>query len=177
MKINDKVKEVLKECKIDINDGLTFLLAVYFNLKPTCFNKGMAESILASGLIQFDRYQTLQWGIPLFEGQDTAFDWVIGWMEGFQSINKSRKGAKATCMNRMKKLFVEYPDIRKEEILTATQAYFRSVDNPMYLKTSHKFIMEGVGLTKHSELKVWVDKLRENETIANTREGFRNTMK
>lgn len=176
MKINIEIKEVLKENKINKDDGLTFLLAVYFNLKPSFFNNGLAQSILAAGILVIDKHSTIQWNVPLFEGQNTAFEWVTDWMESFKSINKDRKGAKATCINRMKKFFAENPDVRKDEIISATNMYFRSVDNPKYLKTSHKFIMEGVGLTKHSELGVWIDKLRENETAAVTRTGLRNTM-
>ena len=61
----------------------------------------------------------------------------------------------------MKAFFADNPDVRKEEVIEATNMYFKSLSNADYLISSHYFISKGVGRDRTSALLGWIEKYRE----------------
>jgi hypothetical protein len=160
MTINPEVKEILQQSRISLSDGLSYLIAMYYGYSPSYVPETLIQKINRTGLIG-EQGGEIRWFIPLFEEQITGFEWVTKWMDLFGEVNKERRGVRGYVMIRMKAFFVNYPDVRKDEVIDATKMYIRSLDNPKYLKKSHKFIMDGQGVSKYSELYEWVEKLRE----------------
>jgi len=175
--INENVKARLREYKVFVDDGVTFLLALHYGFKPNFFPDELQKKMNICKFYERDGTTgTLKWLMPLFDQQVTGFDWVKDWMEMFAEINPERKGVVKYVMPRMKKFFVENPDVRKEEVIGATKMYFRNVTAPMYLKSSQKFIMEGKGADKYSMLEEWVEKYRNWQGVQEGRTSFNNTM-
>ena len=61
----------------------------------------------------------------------------------------------------MKKLFSEYPSIRKDEVIEATKLYIRNNDT-RFIRQSHYFISKGSGGDKTSDLITWIDVYRNS---------------
>jgi hypothetical protein len=97
-------------------------------------------------------------------------------MDMFGEINPDRRGTKSFVMSRMKKFFVENPTVRVDDIMGATKMYFRNVDNAKFLKSSHKFIMEGKGADRYSLLLEWVEKYQNWQKADKERNSISNTM-
>lgn len=167
MNINPEIKEVLQRNNIPTNMGLTVLLSIYFDCYDNSMNSPtMYSKLEIAGIVKWDNKGVPTWGIPLFEQQEVAFDWVAEWVELFADKNKARKGSVKDATTRMKKFFAQNPDIRKEEVIQATIMYLRSIDRP-YVTTSHYFISKGVGADKTSGLYEWVERLREENKNSN----------
>ena len=177
MKINEEVKELLREYSINVKDGLSYLLMVYFDQIGFYVPEVLSLKVQRTNIFVGEKDGTIKWNIPLFEEQITGFEWVVDWRKSFFDINKERAGTIAMCMGRMKKFFVENPSIRKEDVISATKMYQRSVDNPNYLKSAPKFILEGKGLEKSSILKEWVEKYQSLSSVGTNRTSNRNTMR
>ena len=142
-----------------------YLLALYFKIDTKSFGPLTVKRAVRLGIYEH-KQDLIVWNIPLFAGTtDVAFDWVSEWMDGFKNINPNRKGTKAACVSRMKKFFSENPEVRVDDVFAATQLYFKTVDNPTYLKSSHKFIYEGTGFNLVSMLLQYVEMVREHGTV------------
>lgn len=166
MEINPDIKSILKSCKIDVQQGLLCLLAVYFDLD--------AEKIIPDDLmkkINFTKImekdytsKTIKWNIPLFAGQEFgAFEWVNEWIKPFGEIGTpARRGTPKEVVARMKEWFSKNPQYRKEEVFAARDLYFRT-EKPVggIVKTSHKFIYDGTGASRVSLLLFWCERLRK----------------
>ena len=163
MKINEEVKGILREFNISVDDGLSYLLCVYYDTVPSYVPDILVQKLNRTRIYE-EESGSIKWNIPLFEDQITGFEWVKDWVNEFGNINKERKGNERTCIARMKKFFTENPDIRKDEVIGATQMYFYNLNDPQYLMTSHYFISKGKGLEKVSTLKDWIDKYRLSES-------------
>lgn len=180
MTINLEIKQILTAYNVPVNDGLSYLLAVYFDVKPSYTPTIIIERINRTGIVSFDdKTKSLQWNIPLFDEQFTNFEWVATqWITMFEKANKDRKGGVKECVSRMKKFFAANPDIRKDEVMGATEMYIKSVLNVNYLITSHYFISKGAGADRTSTLLQWVEKYREaGSTEFNGRSSHNNTMR
>lgn len=176
MTINTEIRTRLREFNIPVKDGIHYLLGVYFGEVSEVFPEMLKKRIMASKIYEPESSGTLKWNVPLFDEQVTGFEWVTDWMDLFGDINKDRRGVKSYVMARMKKFFVEHPSIRKEQIMEATRMYIQNVDNPKYLKSSHKFIMEGKGEERYSMLLEWVQKLENWNNVTGQRTGLDNTI-
>lgn len=171
MELNKQVVSILKEFKIDKDQGLLCLLGVYHGLEIESFiPESVIKAINLTKIVEKDyKTNTLNWSIPLYEGIQTAFDWVEEWRKGFRAINPERAGSLKDCITRMKKFFAANPQYRQEDVFRATQAYFRSVSSPTYLKNAHKFIYEGAGDMRSSMLLQWLENTKEDKkTITET---------
>ena len=176
MIINNEIKEILTENGIRPDDGISFLLSLYFDLKPVYIPNRLKLDILTTGIIEYDnKTDTLIWKKRLFEEQMTGFEWVKEYRDSFKQINPDRAGDLNTCVARFKKFFSKYPQYRVEDIKEAVNAYFRSVSSPKYLMKSHKFIYEGNATTGSSELLTWLERVAENNQEG--RMSKSNTMK
>ena len=101
MKINPKILEVLREFGIDEKDGLSYLLSIYFDCRPSYTPPVLTQKINVTRILGLDTTVSpaeVVWRIPLFKTgkdsrvnpKDSKWDWVKPWMEGFKSINSNR---------------------------------------------------------------------------------------
>jgi hypothetical protein len=170
MNINPQIKTVLAEYAIPVEDGIAYLLSIYFNCRPSYTPPLLVQRINVCNILGIDANREIVWHIPLFEGDSqTKWDWVKDWNAGFGAINKKRKAPDKDCITRMKAFFADNPDVRKEEIFGATKLYISTLNNAEYLTSSHYFISKGVGRDRTSALEGWVEKYRE--AVANTAIG------
>ena len=177
MKINPEIDKILKNSKIDYNEGTLILLAIYYYLNkplPDYIPEKTYLRLLTTNIVTINNNNTVTWNVPLFEEQVTNFDWVISYRNAFKKLNPDRAGTLSTCLIRMKKFFSENPHVRVDDIKGAVAMYFRSVRDPQYLITSHKFIYEGTGNSRNSPLEGWLEKYyeavsQEDNRISETR--------
>lgn len=162
--INKEIKQLLKEAGISINDGIPVLLSIYFNLKPDYLPQDLVRKVLSAKIVTMnykDGTSEIEWVVPLFQGEvKSTFDWIGEFMDLFSAVNTERRGIRSYVEKYMRKLFAENPDIRKDEVFSATKAYISEVDNPMYLMKSHKFISNRDG----TPLLDKIIEMRENQT-------------
>lgn len=178
MKINSKLKSLLAEFNIPYEDGLAYLLCVYYKLNPSYIPDVLIKKILFSKVFEIQANGDIVWHIPLYEGHEIGkFEWVKEFRALFAKANKTRSGTLSTCVNRMKTFFAENPDIRKEEVMGATELYLKNVSSPEYVMKSHKFIFDGAGVNRNSTLELWVEIYRERNLLTGEkREGHRSVM-
>lgn len=163
MKINDNVLEILEEFKIRKDDGICYLLCLYYGYKPSYIPEDIVYKINASKIVENDGTAGLKWNIPLFEGQTTVWDWVeTEYVALFEKVGKATH--KREAVSRMKKLFAKHPEIRKEEVLGATELYLYNDNFPRF---PHYFIEKGSGAEKTQDILDWIDKYR----IANSQKS------
>lgn len=163
MKINEQIRTTLKTFGIPEDDGVAYLLSIYFNCRPSYTPPSLVQRINITHILGISPEKELRWDIPLFEdvGVHDKWDWVKEWNAHFGVFNKKRKGTDATCIIRMKAFFADNPDVRKEEVYEATKLYFGTLTDAQYLISSHYFISKGVGRDRESALLSWVEKYRE----------------
>lgn len=176
MKINSEVIKILKSNNISLDDGLTFLISLYYDLKPTFIPTVLKAQILSCGVITSKEGEVF-WTIPLFEETIAHFEWVKEYREAFKKINPERAGNLNTCISRFKKYFAENPEVRVEDVKDAVNMYFRSIRDPQYLMKSHNFIFMGQAANRTSELEVWVERAMEIKKSEVGRGSLSNTMK
>lgn len=183
MNINPQIKVILNQYGIGEEDGLAYLLAVFFNIKPSFIPTLLVQKVNTTNILGVDEDRKTLWNVPLFEGTSTTelkWDWVLIWQSKFKEINKERGGTSRFCVTRMKAFFAKNPDVRKEDVIEATKMYFRSLNSADYLTTSHYFISKGVGKAETSLLEEWVDKyknaLKEVPLTPQDSEDLTNTM-
>ena len=164
MKINQQISVVLREFSIPENDAIAYLLSIYFKCRPSYTPPLLVQRLNVTNILGINSEKEIQWNIPLFEEETQSkdkWDWVKDWNDQFGYINPKRKGSLKTCIIRMKAFFAENPDVRKEEILGATQMYFKSITNRDYIITSNYFIFKGTGKDRNSTLEVWVERYKD----------------
>ena len=167
MNINPQIRAVLAQYAIPVEDGVAYLLSIFFNCRPSYTPTLLIQRMNVTNILGIDSNREVVWNIPLFEGESqTKWNWVKDWNAEFGLINKKRKAPDKDVITRMKAFFADNPDVRKEEVYGATRMYFRTLNNAEYLISSHYFISKGVGRDRTSALEGWVEKYRE--AIANT---------
>ena len=160
MEINQQIKDLLDSFGINQEDGLSYLLSVYFECRPSYTPTILIQKINATNILGIGASRELIWNIPLFIASveaDGKWDWVKLWNKSFGDINPKRRGTDKDCIIRMKKFFAENPEVRKEDVVNATQMYFSSLTDRQYLISSYYFIFKGVGRDRTSALEVWVE--------------------
>lgn len=176
MNFNNKIIEIFKEYKIFPDDGLGYLLSLYYGCNPTYIPDIIKQKINLTKIVEF-KDCSIQWNIPLFEGQETKFDWVSSeYIKLFKDFNPSIPPHTKECISRMKKFFAENPDVRKDDIIGATRLYINSLSNPTYLRRPHYFINKGKGLDKISDLMSWLEVYYESEENSTGRNSITNTL-
>jgi len=174
--MNTEVIEILKKNNISVDDGLTYLLSLHYNLNPTFIPNVLKAQILASGIVS-PKDGVLIWNVSLFEENITHFEWVKEYRDAFKRINPERAGNLNTCVERFKRFFAANPQVRVEDVRDAVNMYFRSLQSPKYLMKSHNFIYMDKGTYKTSELEVWLERLAEIKESEKGRSSLSNTMK
>lgn len=158
MQLNPEIIDVLKEFKINKDEGLLCLLGYHFGLDvdKVCSDETI-KALNLTKIVERDLQRGgLKWNMPLFQGQQTEWGWVDKF-NNMWNINKARKDSLVDVTKRMQEWFKKYPHYRKEDVQRATEAYFKTVKDPQYLKSSAKFIFEGSGAAKMSHLLKWCD--------------------
>lgn len=161
MEINPEIISILKEHRINKDEGLLFLLGVYFKLDvDRICSENLIKIMNLTKIVERDYASkaNLKWNVSLFSGQDTNWDWVATKYNEMWNINRARKDNSSDVTKRMQEWFKKYPQYRKQDVQAATTAYFKSVKDVQYLKSSAKFIFEGIGAAKISHLLTWCEK-------------------
>lgn len=171
MELNPEVFEILKANNIGKSAGTLFLLAVYYKLDTE--ELGLSEEVIKSinltKIVERDyENKIIKWNIPLFQGQQTEWDWVKERYNEKWRVNPNRKDSNPDVLKRMQDFFAKYPQYRIEDIMQATNNYFASMRDPQYLKSSAKFIFDGMGTMKKSMLLSWCEKL--NIAVGNSQD-------
>lgn len=151
---------LLKNKKINVDDALTYLLSIYYEIKPSYIPKNLESTLLALNIVNKNYFsKELIWNINLFEEQITNFEWINEFRNMFKSVNPDRVGTKVDTLKRMKKFLQENPMTSISEILEATRLYLSTLTNSIYCKKAHKFIYD----TEGSVLLEYIEKLREKK--------------
>lgn len=175
MEINAEIYEALKEMKIYKPDGICYLLSMYFGDKPTFIPDDLKRKMNLTGIYEVEE-QTIKWIIPLFEGQEIAFDWVAKeYIPMFKAANPKKSGHVREALTLIKALFVKNPEVRKDDVLAATRLYIANT-NPTYLMLPHYFIQKGRGVEKTTTILDWLDKVKEVKESGEGRTSVTNTM-
>lgn len=161
MEINKEIYEILKEFKIDRDAGVLVLLGIYYKLDiDTVCPEEVVKAINTTKIVEKDYRASgtiIKWNIPLFYEQQTEWGWVNEWNNGFAKINPERKDNLTDVTKRMQDFFSKNPKYRLETVIRARNAYFKTIEDPKYLKSSAKFIYEGIGASKISALLKWCE--------------------
>ena len=173
MEINPQILEILKEFRIDRDSGLLCLLGIYHNLDiDKVVPEEYVKSINLTKIIEKDYDNgTIVWNIPLFQGQETSFNWVLDWIAAFGNMNPDRKGSHRDAIPRMKAFFAKYPQYRKEDVYAARDLYLSTIRDTKFLMKSHKFIFDGVGAMKKSTLLEYCEKVEKTSSDNNYQKG------
>ena len=166
MEINRRIQTILKDNNINIQSGTLVLLGIYYglNVDEVCPEE-VVKAINITKIVEKDyRTGALKWNVSLFAGQELEWDWVINKYNDMWSRAPDRKDSSGDVIKRMQKFFSMYPQYRKEDVKNATIAYHRSQGNPQYLKSSAKFIFEGIGAMQKSMLLTWCEKVTKDES-------------
>lgn len=166
MEINPKVKAVVNSSNITNKpSAIALLLAVYYKCsQATCFSETLKAQVFSLGIFTVGK-TGIEWLIPLFNNQESNFEWVSEFRQMFKSRNKSRAGDLRACIVRMKEFFSSNPHIRKDQVMQATEKYLASVTDPSYICTSQYFIFKGKGLDRTSPLEQWIEEVVEEENL------------
>lgn len=170
LEVNSEIKEILFKNAIPVQDGVSYLVNLYYELEPSYIPDELKRKILAINIVSKDYSSGLMvWKVNLFEETETGFEWISEWMDLFKKVNPDRRGVKSDVLKRMKKFFINNPSIRKDDIFAATEYYLGSLGDPKYCKKSHKFIYEIDGtsllldhLSKVEENKEFTEKYNKN---------------
>jgi hypothetical protein len=169
MEINPDIYDVLKEYKIDKNQGTLALLAIWFKLdaETTCSEEVIKAINLTKIVEKVHANGTLQWNMPLFTGQQTEWDWVETEYNVLWKRNQDRKASNPDCKKRMQDFFKKYPIYRKDDVMKAVRAYHAATKDAGFLKNSAAFIFDGQGAMKKSILLGWCEKTINASSVSN----------
>jgi hypothetical protein len=167
-KINPELLKVLEEKNLYSPDYICALFSIeYLSELPSYFPPNLLYHLDLAGLVSKDA-ATLKYVLtfPLFLSEevrtkDLRWDWVREWRDMFKNAYSERAGSPSTCIARMKTFFSENPEVRKEDVFSATMLYLESIQDAKYLTTSHKFIYDGAGKSRNSRLEEWIEKYKE----------------
>lgn len=159
LNFNSDVVQLLKDNKINVNDGKLVLIALYFNLKPTFVPDDLKRKIFNLGLFTYDKSKKeIKWKFDLFNTGE--IDWLDEYRNLFIVVNKSRGGGKQTVLNKLKKFMINYPTVTKEQIINATKLYLRE-QNPTYVMDSGYFIEKN----GNSKILEYLNRLDKEEVL------------
>jgi len=163
--INEEIYEIFKEFKIYKDDGILALLSLYYNLNSNLIPNELKQKLNTTGIYTLDKYGVLQWKVQLFEGQQTAFEWVkLEYCSLFKEANPNKGGKIKEATTLMKKFFSLNPEVRKDDVLGATRMYLRAT-NPEYIRFPNYFIQKGIGADKTSDLTDWLEKYKASQEV------------
>jgi hypothetical protein len=147
--INPRITEILREFGIGEADGLVYLFSLYYGKIPSYIPQNIKARVNSTGIVTHDTHGGVKWTVPLFEGQETHFEWVKSEYLGLFKHYKKHNKFKRECVLRMKKIFAENPEIRKQDVLGGTSLYIkdciRKGTSAQFVKSPHYFIEQRKG--------------------------------
>ncbi len=163
-KFNPDVIIELQNADINVNDGLAYLLTLYYGIPTTIFPMMLKNKIDACGIFIEGIIDTgSSWKIPLFVDDNYSnFEWVNDYRNLFKQYNPERTGSKQIVLARMKKLFSQYPHIRKDDVMEATSLYLKSQSNGRYITTAERFLYKD---REGSPILDWIEKAAEIKAV------------
>ena len=167
--INPKIKDRLEEFEIPVNDGVNYLLGVYFDSIASTYSLKLKKQIGITKIFTGSSKE-LEWNIPLLveETRIEGRSWILDeYREAFKDVRPDRAGPSKDVRNRMLKFMYKHPTISGEEIMTATHAYLQSLSDPTYVTSAHYFIVKGTGSNRVSLLEQWLEKVQEDDSYYN----------
>lgn len=188
MKINEKILEILTSYSISKDDAICYLISLFYDYNPSyipqSFKDRVAKTRIAvieykkndEGEDDLTEIKDIKWNLPLYEGAETAFEWVkTEYVPMFKERNTDRGGKVREATARMKKLFAKNPDVRKDDVIGATRMYLRNT-NPDYIRFPHYFIEKGTAADKTNDILDWLDKYALTQEDSTGRTSTSNTM-
>ncbi len=173
--INDEILEILTEFKIQKDDGICYLISLFYSYKPSYIPDVLKQKMNTTGIYSEDK-GSIKWHVPLFEGQQTAFDWVkTEYVQMFKNANELKGGHVKEATTLLKQLFAKNPAIRKDDIIGATRMYILNTDSK-YLMFPHYFIQKGKGAGKTETIQTWLEKYEIAKDQEQGRSAITNTM-
>ena len=176
MQINPEITSRLEQFNIDPDAGLLYLLGVFFGVKTKDhISEEVAKQVNFSKIVTRDYDKDppeVTWNIPLFQdgpGNDPVWDWVLEWRKPFMELKEGAGGDRRDCVSKMKKFFAANPDVRKEEVIAATEIYLQEFrygprEKLKYLQQADYFISKAVKAegtsSKRSRLDIYIEILR-----------------
>lgn len=160
---NPQIKMLFEENNIGVDDGLSYLLSLYYNLDSSVFSESLKRKIFILNIF-FKNYEKneIEWNIPLFTEIDEHFEWVNEYRDLFKNANSTRAGSKQVVIKRMKKLFSLYPHIRKDDIIEATKLYLSEIRDYTYITTAERFLFKD---KDGSPILDYIERYRENDKL------------
>jgi len=161
MRINERILEIADESGIARDSAMGVLLPLHHGYRPVFVPRKTHEKLMEAGIFSEDRDMIVTWHVPLFEGQtEDAFEWVRGeYMDLFRRASPSKAVYATEALRRMKRMFAENPDVRKGEVLGATEMYLSRTD-PTYVMWPNYFIRKGAGVNLQEPILHWVGEYR-----------------
>ena len=162
MKINPKIIDLLAERNLQVEDAVPYLISLYLGYDiPSYVPLNVRRAILSCNIVTEKTGEGLVWHYPLFDdGVSGPFSWVVEEYIELFKIYKRPATHKREAIKRMKKLFAENPDIRKHEVLEATEHMLRTNDYP---RLPHYFLRKGTGSDATQDILSYIDIIREQK--------------
>jgi hypothetical protein len=183
MIINQQIITILDANKINRDDALTYLIALYNKLNPSYIPEPLKRQIYANGILNRGETEgSIVWLVPLFEekkSEEKNWDWVLDkYRVLFTMIRGDAGGDKKSCIDKMKLYLRNNPEVTQDEVLAAASQYteqFKSGrQNIQYLQRADYFILKiqngAGGRTHESRLGEYIEivrKLRKTEELQN----------
>lgn len=171
MKINETIKDTLKDYKIDPKEGIPFLLGVYYGFIPSYIPIELHRKVMATNIVK-GSLNDLTWNIPLFEEQMTGYTWVKDYVAIFKKINPSVPGTVTESTRRFKRFFAVNPHYTVEDVKGAVNLYIKSLNDPNYISWPHYFINKD----GNSLLEAWLETYMESKDVSTQRTSKTKTM-
>jgi hypothetical protein len=175
MKINEKIIETLRAYNINKDDAICYLISLYYGYKPSYIPDELKKKINVTNIVTGDS-KGLTWKVGLYEESETNFEWVEKeYIKLFEKANPKKASYEKESVIRMKKLFANNPEIRKEDVIQGTNLYLRSSDLN-FIRLPHYFIEKGAGVNKICDILTWINKYKNLNTDILGRNNITNTM-
>lgn len=183
MNINPEIEKILSNFNIPVKKGILYLLGIFHNLIDSPENDPFEESVgkqinLTKIVIRDSETPgNVIWNVPLYDGQtsymDRSWEWVQAWRELFGKLRSDAIGSKQDCLKKMKKYFAEHPEVRKDDVLLATEMYLTDFrlgkQNVQYLQRADYFISKIVkaegGTQYSSRLDMYLEIISKNKDV------------
>lgn len=158
MEINEEIYNRIEEYKLDKKEITAYLILLFFDLDLDFIPKYIKIKTFMTGIVSVNE-EKLVWNIPLFENQEIYFEWVEKeYMDLYKRLRPELATNSKEATTRMKALFAKRPDIRKEEVLKATEKYLKTEEFP---RRPHYFIKKGRGENITQDILTWIEKYRD----------------
>lgn len=136
---NPNILAVIDKYKLNKDLTLTFLLTVFYDLKPLPIPP-LVKQVLFQERILYKNYETSKETIEmsLFVKEEDTLNWVDEYRELFRGIKLGSMGDRNGVVKNLKK-FIKNTKCTKKQILDATKYYIKNTD-PKYIQKAHYFV-------------------------------------